>query len=88
VRLRQVGITNINDVQWATLEVSGQLGYQLKTEKQPATKEDIQNLVHLIETRLPYNQIIAQSKQATPQENIFTEVANKGHDRPPPKQLQ
>lgn len=51
-RLRQAGIANISDVEWATLEVSGQLGYQLKAEKQPATKEDIKKLISLIETKL------------------------------------
>lgn len=40
-RLRQAGIANISEVEWATLEVSGQLGCQLKAEKQPAGKEDI-----------------------------------------------
>ncbi len=87
-RLRQSGIANISDVQWATLEVSGQLGYQLKTEKQPATKQDIENLARLIETRLPYSQIVAESGQVTYQENIFTEVANKGHSNPSPERLQ
>ena len=44
-RLRQSGIHAINDVQTATIESSGQLGYTLKEHKQPATKEDIQILL-------------------------------------------
>jgi len=48
-RLRQLGITNIEDVQYAIMESNGQLGYALKPEKQPATKEDIQNLIALIQ---------------------------------------
>nr|WP_307723630.1 YetF domain-containing protein [Brevibacillus formosus] len=32
-------ISSISDVEWATIEVSGNLGYQLKLEKQPATKK-------------------------------------------------
>lgn len=69
--MRQSGIANISDVQWATLEVNGQLGYQLKTEKQPATKQDIENPIRLIETRLSYSQIVAQSGQVAYTENIY-----------------
>jgi uncharacterized membrane protein YcaP (DUF421 family) len=72
--LRQSGITAISDVQYATLEVNGQLGYLLKKEKQPATKEDIQNLIHLIQT----GQLSTQINQLTDaEENIFTEITKK-----------
>ena len=46
-RLRQASISSIRDVQYAALESNGQLGYTLKSEKQPATKEDIQNLIYI-----------------------------------------
>ncbi|MGM8213196.1 DUF421 domain-containing protein [Virgibacillus sp. W0430] len=39
-RLRQSGVSSIEDVQYATIEVSGQLGYELKDSKKPLTKED------------------------------------------------
>ncbi|WP_391119166.1 DUF421 domain-containing protein [Psychrobacillus sp. L3] len=72
--LRQLGITTISDVEYATLEVNGQLGYTLKKEKQPATKEDIQNLIQLIQT----GKLSAQTEQATDsEENIFTEITTK-----------
>ncbi|WP_017378615.1 DUF421 domain-containing protein [Paenisporosarcina sp. TG-14] len=71
-RLRQSGITSINDVQIATIESSGQLGYLLKEAKQPATKEDIRNLIQLIQSgKLNLN------NQRYSQENIFTETINK-----------
>ncbi|WP_291299959.1 YetF domain-containing protein [Desulfosporosinus sp. BICA1-9] len=38
--MRQVGISSIEDVQYGTIEVSGQLGYSLKDNKKPLTKED------------------------------------------------
>jgi uncharacterized membrane protein YcaP (DUF421 family) len=44
-RLRQTGISSISDVQYATIEVSGQLGYELKDNKKPLTKDDISSLV-------------------------------------------
>ncbi len=71
-RLRQTGITAINDVQFATIESSGQLGYTLKEAKQPATKEDIQNLIQFIQSG-----VLNQSNHAIPQNNIFTETIQK-----------
>lgn len=68
-RLRQAGITEITDVQIATIESSGQLGYTLKEAKQPATKEDIQKLIHLIQSG-----DLIQSKNPLPQSNMFTET--------------
>ncbi|MEH7351854.1 DUF421 domain-containing protein [Gottfriedia acidiceleris] len=52
MRLHQLGITSIEDVAWASLEVNGQIGYKLKPNSQPATKQDIQNLARLIETKI------------------------------------
>ncbi|WP_088041838.1 DUF421 domain-containing protein [Bacillus sp. EAC] len=52
MRLHQLGITSIEDVEWASLEVNGQIGYKLKLSSQPATKQDIQNLTRLIETKI------------------------------------
>ena len=81
-RLRQVGITSIEDVQYATIESNGQLGYTLKPEKQPATKEDIQNLIALIQTgkTLDMNN---ETKQ-----NIFVETITKKNTHEVPKKLQ
>lgn len=39
-RLRQLGISSIEDIQYATIETSGKLGYELKNNKKPLTKED------------------------------------------------
>ncbi len=38
-RLRQSGISSIDDVKTATIEVSGQLGYELKDDKKPIKKK-------------------------------------------------
>ena len=77
-RLRQSGIADIKDVQFATLESSGQLGYMLKEEKQPATKEDIQNLIQLIQTGHLKN----LSKTST-ESNIFAETVNNNSSNVP-----
>ncbi|WP_399457267.1 YetF domain-containing protein [Virgibacillus dokdonensis] len=44
MNLRQKNISRIDDVEWATLEANGQIGYELKQEAQPATKGDVQQL--------------------------------------------
>ena len=81
-RLRQVGITSIEDVQYATMESNGQLGYTLKPEKQPATKEDIQNLIALIQTGQTLN-LNNKTKH-----NIFVETVTKKNTHDVPKKLQ
>ncbi|GIO10167.1 DUF421 domain-containing protein [Brevibacillus reuszeri] len=80
MRLRQAGISSISDVEWATIEVSGNLGYQLKLEKQPATKEDMQRLIDILEKRIPNIEPFAPN-------NIFTEMKH-GHQNPHPTNLQ
>ena len=82
--LRQVGVTTISDVQYATLEVNGRLGFMLKKEKQPATKEDIQNLIQLIQT----GQIPMQTSELPDhKENMFIKVVNKDSHTPSPKKF-
>lgn len=83
MRLRQAGILSISDIQWATIEVSGNLGYQLKTEKRPATKEDIQRLMQLIEAR----SFVPAGDHSLMKENIFSEIIH-GHHSPHPQKLQ
>lgn len=95
MNLRQKNVTNINDVEWATLEPNGQLGFVLKQEAQPATKKDIQQLQltmnQLMTNQSQLEQVTKQLSEAnmqTNKENIFTEVKNKGHKSPHPKHLQ
>lgn len=83
-RLRQLGISKISDVQYATLESNGQLGYTLKNEKQPATKEDIQNLIELLKN----GQLINSSSQTSNQNNILSETLNNKNSTDIPKYLQ
>lgn len=81
VRLRQQNIQTIKDLQWATIESNGQLGYMLNPSKQYATKEDIQMLKSLIEM----NQNKTSSENSLPQSNssnnIFMEVKSSKHSK-------
>ncbi|WP_416148342.1 DUF421 domain-containing protein [Salipaludibacillus sp. HK11] len=87
LRLRQESIENIKDLQWATIESNGKLGYLLKPEKKYATKEDIQILISMIEETfsLPTNH--KKDSQQT-QNNIFTEVKTRTHLSEPPDHLK
>ena len=81
MQLRQSNIRNIEDVQIATIEPNGRLGFTLKESAQPATKADIQQLVDLLTYGKP-------TTQPTPllsgqQDNIFTEI-----DRPNQQELK
>jgi uncharacterized membrane protein YcaP (DUF421 family) len=88
LRLRQQGIQSISDVQWATIESNGQLGYMLKPEKQYATKQDIQQLMSILQANLPGTAGQNASAQPTGEDNLFTEVQNNGHKHEPPDKLK
>lgn len=86
VRLRQQSVQKISDLQWATIESNGQLGYMLKEGNQYATKEDIQMLLSLIKENMTY-----PPPPATPSvvlDNIFMEVKNNKHLQEPPPHLK
>lgn len=89
LRLRQQNIQKISDVKWATIETNGQLGYMLKPNKQPATKEDIQKLMAMIQlnqTNPPINVTVPQQQES--EDNIFKEVKNNKHQKEPPEHLK
>lgn len=95
MHLRQKNVTSIQDVELATLEPSGQLGFTLKQRAQPATKQDIQQLQQsinlLMNKQAQLEQVSKQSEtvsQQANQDNVFKEVKNKGHQNPPPEHLQ
>ncbi len=95
MNLRQNNVASIDDVQWATLEPSGQLGFILKQEAQPASKKDIQQLQASINTLMTnqsqLDQLTKKLSEINMQSNrdsLFTEVKNKRHEHTPPNHLQ
>lgn len=93
MRLRQNGIENIKDVQWATIEPSGQIGYALTEKKKPATKEDIDKLMRAVQSMamqlnvsLPSSPPMAQQQNQST--NLFSEVQQNRNVPEPPKYLQ
>ncbi|MFK2826425.1 DUF421 domain-containing protein [Bacillus sp. B190/17] len=93
MKLRQESVSKISDVKWATLEPNGQVGYELKEEAQLVTKkefhslqEDIRHIKQMLHSfvETPDNQKMFSSNN----QDIFAEVAHKGHKDTPPKYLQ
>lgn len=78
-RLRQNGVSSIKDVKTGTLEVSGQLGYELKDDKKPLTKEDFITIMSEIShsNQLMINYLNTQKNNS---DNIFQEVINKNKE--------
>ncbi|WHY00390.1 DUF421 domain-containing protein [Neobacillus sp. DY30] len=87
VRMRQQNIPHFTDLQWATIEANGQLGYMLKSDKQYATKEDIQMLKLLIESNQSNPSSGTSTSQAILSDNLFTEVKNRKHKDKPKENL-
>ncbi|MBD7986223.1 DUF421 domain-containing protein [Sporosarcina sp. Sa2YVA2] len=92
MRLRQNGIKSIEDLEWATIEPSGQLGYSLTDKKNFATKgdiEEIQKMLTYIASHLtngmPEQKLANASKKHD--SNIFSEI-EKGHSPLHPKHLE
>ncbi|WP_249870017.1 DUF421 domain-containing protein [Oceanobacillus saliphilus] len=88
LRLRQQGVQSIGDIQWATIESNGQLGYMLKPQKQYATKEDIEQLKFIIQGKYSTPTIQTPINQSTTGNHLFTEVKNKQHAEKPPEHLE
>lgn len=88
--LRQNGIENIKDVQWATIEPSGQLGYLLTNNKKFATKEDIEKIQHALtqlSTKLKINsKMQSENKPDETRINLFSKI--KEGDSSYPKRLK
>ncbi|CUU48610.1 DUF421 domain-containing protein [Clostridium beijerinckii] len=86
-RLRQAGISSIDDVKYATIEVSGQIGYELKDDKKPLTREDFRILVSEIsEMKKVIEFNMMNQNKTSGKNNIFQEISSKdfeGNKREP-----
>lgn len=78
-RLRQNGISSLQDVKTGTLEVSGQLGYELKDDKKPLTKEDFMTIMSEI-SKLSQLMNGYQNTQKKDPDTLFQEVKTKNSE--------
>lgn len=77
-RLRQAGISSISDIKYATIEVSGQIGYELKEDKKPLTKEDFRTLMaEISEMKKVVGLNIKPQNNKNKENNIFQEINSK-----------
>jgi uncharacterized membrane protein YcaP (DUF421 family) len=80
-RLRQAGISSIEDVKHATIEVSGQLGYELKDNKKPLTQEDFIKLMsEMSQVKAMIGNNIKSKSNQNQQNNIFEEINNRKYE--------
>jgi uncharacterized membrane protein YcaP (DUF421 family) len=77
-RMRQSGISSIEDIQYGTIEVSGQLGYELKDNKKPLTKEEFLILMsELSEIKKAVGCNMKTPENQNKQNDIFVELKDK-----------
>lgn len=78
-RLRQVGITSIEDVKYATIEISGQLGYELKDHKKPLTQGEFLSIMEEVLNidRDKINKKIKDKAEIINKNDIFKEIDQK-----------
>lgn len=89
MHLRQNSIENIEDVKWATIEMSGQLGYILVNQKQPATKEDIARLQFTLDEMCKQLQLdIPSTPKPDPRIKSSTLFSEIQHPPPVPEPLE
>lgn len=79
-RLRQNGVSTIEDVKTATIEVSGQIGYELKDDKKPITKEDFVTMMAEVTELKNLMKGYQNTKNKSNNSNIFDEVQQKNHE--------
>ncbi|MDK8643941.1 DUF421 domain-containing protein [Niallia taxi] len=74
MRIRTKGISNISDIQIATIEPNGQLGYELKKEAKPLTYGEFTKLIGGINGN--QNENSNQDNNEYKEPNIFQEIKN------------
>ncbi|MGR9047274.1 DUF421 domain-containing protein [Halobacillus faecis] len=90
MKLRQGNITSIADLKSATLEPNGQVGFEYKEHKRPATKQDMDDIYQQIlslKQMLNPNQAAQIPTAKPPAEDLFKEVETKQHQHVHPDRL-
>lgn len=77
-RLRQAGISSIEDVKYATIEVSGQLGYELIDEKKPLTQGEFRSLMNeIVQLKTMIGGSALDQVNGNLSNNIFQEIKSE-----------
>lgn len=84
MRLRNKGITKLEDVKFATIEPNGQLGYELKDDAKPLTVGEFKKILN---DYLPAMVMKIDEKPESAKPDLFDEL-NKSNEQQNPKYLQ
>ena len=80
-RMREKGITALSDLKTATIEVSGEIGYEWARHAKPVTIGELEKLFAEWQAKLP-------PPQPKSSGNLFHEVFYEGHEKEIPSQLE
>lgn len=72
-KLRAKGISSFADVKTATIEMSGQIGYELMRHAKPVTIGEFEQALAQLQLKLP-------QQQTQPNGNLFDEVLRQEHE--------
>lgn len=73
MRLRNQGISNIDDIKTATIEPNGQLGFELKEDAKPLTVGEFKKLMNkYYHSEIPLD--VSPEEKTTDSNNIFQEI--------------
>jgi uncharacterized membrane protein YcaP (DUF421 family) len=84
MRMRNKGISKIEDIKTATIEPNGQLGYELMDDAKPLTVGEFKKVLN---DYLPAMVMSLEGKQEPVKPDIFQEI-NKSNEQHNPKYLQ
>lgn len=84
MRMRNKGISRIEDIKTATIEPNGQMGYELMDDAKPLTVGEFKKVLN---DYLPKMVMSMEGNQEPAQQNIFNEL-NKSNKQHNPKYLQ
>lgn len=80
MRLRNKGISNIQDVKTATIEPNGLLGYELQEDAKPLTMGEFKKLMNAYFPEVPT--VAATQKEKSNKPDIFQEIEGKQQQHP------
>ncbi|WP_282940317.1 YetF domain-containing protein [Paenibacillus sp. RC67] len=79
-KLREKGITSFSDIKTATIEMSGQIGYEWMKHAKPLTVGEFEKFAASLQLTKP-------QKQQGQEDNIFNEVVHQEHHKHIPSEL-
>lgn len=78
-KLRVKGISSFTDVKTATIEISGQIGYELMRHAKPVTIGELEKMLAQLQRKQPSQQ------QPQQRGELFKEVVHQKHQHQPPR---